>query len=305
MYKAVSNMFMIGAFGLLVVTIAKPDAADRVADRVLGAFTQLPSSAEFALSQSSIEPLIPSAVPTYLRTLRPAVSLIPISDAELAAVSISNIVDATNRERISAGLSPLVVNSALTASAKIKADDMVTLQYFEHESPNGRVVSDLATTAGYDYVAVAENLAYGDSVDGTAFVKRWMDSSGHRANILNPKYKEIGVYVEKGVYEGRSVWFAVQHFGADRSNCPPLDTGLRDSIEKIKRTLAKEQESITLQKALLTASDRVHDQEFFEAVTALNTQIAEYNTSLVLLQEKINQYNPQTIPFNTCVNSYK
>jgi uncharacterized protein YkwD len=86
-------------------------------------------------------------------------------------------------------------------------------QYFAHESPTGEKVSDLAKKFGYDFLLIGENLAMGNFSSDEDLVLAWMESPGHRENILNEKYQEIGVAVKKGIFEGKEVWIAVQHFG--------------------------------------------------------------------------------------------
>ena len=59
----------------------------------------------------------------------------------------------------------------------------------------------------------------------------WMNSPGHRANILNPHFQEIGVAVGKGMYEGHETWIAVQSFGMPLSACPASDANLKIKID--------------------------------------------------------------------------
>jgi uncharacterized protein YkwD len=307
MYRIISNLFVIGAFGLLVLTLAKPELADRAADRVLGIFIEIPT----VPAERRTEPLTPSSAVSYLRTIKPVVGL---QDSEKTATVVdplddetplSNIIDATNRERIKEGLLPLVLNTKLNASARVKTNDMITRQYFEHDSPSGEDIADLARAQGYEYVIVGENLAFGDFVDGDDVVNKWMASAGHRANILNPKYQEIGVYAAKGTYQGRVVWFAVQHFGTNRSACPIISTSLKKTIDTTNKDLKQRQIVIAAEKAILEGSDRPSGEEYKERVAAFNAMVAEYNTALVLSQEKIKTYNAQVAAFNACLAGYQ
>src|SRR6185369_15716694 len=118
------------------------------------------------------------------------------------------------------GLPALKENALLDKAAKKKLDDMFAQQYFEHINPQGKGPSDLAKSVGYDYIAIGENLALGNFKNDAELVQAWMDSPGHRANILNKQYTEIGVAVGQGTYEGKKTWLAVQEFGRPTSSCP-------------------------------------------------------------------------------------
>ena len=90
---------------------------------------------------------------------------------------------------------------------------MFAEQYFAHESPLGNDMVALAGTYNYPYRTIGENLAIGNYLSSQQMVTSWMNSSGHRANILNTSYTEIGVAVVRGTFEGREVWIGVQIYG--------------------------------------------------------------------------------------------
>ena len=125
----------------------------------------------------------------------------------------------------------LLENTKLDQSAELKAQDMLKNQYFAHTSPSGMAVGNLAEKVGYEFIAIGENLALGNFENDEALVQAWMDSPGHRANILNSRYQEIGVAVLKGVFEGRTTWLAVQHFGLPLSVCPSPQEGVKLTID--------------------------------------------------------------------------
>lgn len=104
----------------------------------------------------------------------------------------AEVVAATNAERSRAGRVPLTVDARLTAAAQAHSTDMATRGFFAHESPSGASVSDRVTAAGYSYSVVAENIAAGQRTPDDV-VAGWMDSPGHRANILNPEVRQVGV----------------------------------------------------------------------------------------------------------------
>ncbi|MCM3926520.1 CAP domain-containing protein, partial [Frankia sp. AiPs1] len=113
---------------------------------------------------------------------------------------LAQVVSLTNAEREREGLAPLAVNPTLTAAAAEHSRDMAARGFFAHTSPDGRTVSDRVTDLGYRYARVAENIAAGQTT-AEEVVTGWMQSPGHRANILIPQLRQIGVgYATGGEY---------------------------------------------------------------------------------------------------------
>ncbi|MDP3882692.1 MAG: CAP domain-containing protein [Candidatus Staskawiczbacteria bacterium] len=148
------------------------------------------------------------------RNVTPPVKSEPVQTQASGELVASKIIEYTNWERQKYGLSPLSQNSKLSSAALKKAQDMLSNQYFAHVSPNGTGLVELINSVGYNYSAIAENLAYGNFKTESEVIKAWMASPGHRAAILNKNYTEIGAAIVKGTYQGRTVWMAVQEFGA-------------------------------------------------------------------------------------------
>ncbi|WP_141390859.1 CAP domain-containing protein, partial [Cellulosimicrobium cellulans] len=101
------------------------------------------------------------------------------------------VVERTNAERAAAGCGPLVVDERLTAAAQLHSEDMLAQGYFDHTSLDGRSPWDRAKAQGYANPG-AENIAKGQAT-AEDVVRAWMDSPGHRANILDCDLREIGV----------------------------------------------------------------------------------------------------------------
>lgn len=128
---------------------------------------------------------------------------------EPTASNLDQVAQATvclvNQERTSRGLSSVSENSLLSRAARGHSDDMVARTYFAHDSLGGQSFMDRIRATGYlpssGSWAAGENIAYGTSSLGTpqAIVASWMGSPGHRANILNRSFREIGVGVAAGV----------------------------------------------------------------------------------------------------------
>ena len=116
-----------------------------------------------------------------------------------------------NRERTQRGLSALSENTLLDQASTEHSQDMVTRDYFEHDAPDGRSVSDRLKAVGYargTNHSDGENIAYGVGPKATpsAIVRAWMNSPPHRADILRPAFTEIGIGIALGapvVSEGK------------------------------------------------------------------------------------------------------
>ncbi|MFC8132330.1 sigma-70 family RNA polymerase sigma factor [Streptomyces sp. NPDC057302] len=114
-----------------------------------------------------------------------------------------------NAERAKSGCGPLTLNSKLGDAAQGHSDDMAERDFFDHTNPDGKDPGDRVTAAGYKWSTYGENIAAGQRTPA-AVMDSWMNSSGHRANILNCSFKEIGIGYRQG--SGGPWW--TQNFGA-------------------------------------------------------------------------------------------
>ncbi|MFF3771485.1 CAP domain-containing protein [Streptomyces sp. NPDC002232] len=124
---------------------------------------------------------------------------------------VRDVVALANAEREKAGCGPLRSERRLRAAAQAHADDMAARDYYEHHSPEGRDAGDRISGAGYAWSTWGENIHRGPKTPAKA-MEDWMDSPGHRANILNCSFKDIGVGV---ALAANGPWW-VQDFGARR-----------------------------------------------------------------------------------------
>ncbi|MBD3279449.1 MAG: hypothetical protein GF390_01930 [Candidatus Pacebacteria bacterium] len=130
-------------------------------------------------------------------------------------ITAEQVVNLTNQERQELGLSELVLNPQLTQAALAKAQHMFNNQYWSHVAPDGRQPWDFIKDNGYVYKVAGENLAR-DFSTTPAMIEAWMASPTHRANIVNPKYQEIGIAVVDGELEGFETTLVVQLFGTQQ-----------------------------------------------------------------------------------------
>ncbi|MEU6932440.1 CAP domain-containing protein [Streptomyces sp. NPDC046374] len=114
--------------------------------------------------------------------------------AGTAAQYVDQILGLANAERRKAGCEPLRSDGKLRTAAQRHADDMSDRDYYAHDTPEGRGPGDRITAAGYDWSTWGENIFRGPHTPAEA-VDGWMNSEGHRKNILNCAFREMGVGV--------------------------------------------------------------------------------------------------------------
>ncbi|MFJ4525144.1 CAP domain-containing protein [Streptomyces sp. NPDC088810] len=151
-------------------------------------------------------PAKPRSTPSRTATKAPAPASTPVTVSREAAVE-AEVLKLVNEERAKAGCSPLAANSSLTKLAESFSDDMAARGFFDHTDPDGRTPWDRAAAAGVTDLG-GENIARGQA-DAAAVMQAWMSSPGHRANILNPDFKTLGV----GVHFGPGGPWWTQDFG--------------------------------------------------------------------------------------------
>ncbi|MGP4090322.1 CAP domain-containing protein [Streptomyces sp. KR55] len=133
----------------------------------------------------------------------------PLTPADLTRTA-AEVVELTNRERTRAGLPPLAVDPVLTTAAQAHSTDMVARDFYSHTAPDGSQPWDRAAAAGSTRRSIGENIACGQRSPAEV-VTGWMNSPGHRANILKPGFTHIGIGFAGG---GRAGTYWTQLFGA-------------------------------------------------------------------------------------------
>jgi uncharacterized YkwD family protein/spore coat assembly protein SafA len=112
----------------------------------------------------------------------------------------AEVIRLVNEIRVKNGLKALAANWELSRVARYKSEDMSSARYFSHTSPTYGTPFQMIQSFGLSYRTAGENIAYGQRTPA-AVVDAWMNSSGHRANILNASYTQIGVgYCANGNY---------------------------------------------------------------------------------------------------------
>ena len=112
----------------------------------------------------------------------------------------SELIDFINAERLSYGLGSVRPSNVLMQVARAHSQDMINRDFFDHVNPDGWGAGDRLDNAGYNWMTYGENIGGGYS-SAELMSNGWMNSSGHRANMLNPELTQIGVgYVAGGFY---------------------------------------------------------------------------------------------------------
>lgn len=157
-----------------------------------------------ASSETRIE--VPESPSYYLSTTSRATAVATCTGPTiLLSADEKRTLDLHNLQRAKSLLSALCVDPALTKAARAHSDDMIAKSYFSHTSLTGTTFVTRVTTAGYTpYTALAENIALGSGTSGApdAIFTNWMNSTGHRTNILNGRLRQVGVGVGFGTWKG-------------------------------------------------------------------------------------------------------
>ncbi len=182
----------------------------------------------------------------------------------LASIQSAFLVDLANEDREQEGAGKLIINERLVAAAQLKANDMATKSYFAHVSPEGVTPWHWFGEAKYQYIYAGENLAVNFNRSEDVQVA-WMNSPLHRANILNKKYKEVGIATAEGVYKGKNTTFVVQMFGTPSTLQANLNSG------QVSQDLATEEQPLAL-------SEETAPEENLVAVNNLNPEVEGEST---------------------------
>jgi uncharacterized protein YkwD len=161
------------------------------------------------VTTTTTEPPPPPAVRTPVKQPAPPAPSAPAVRAKTEVeIAEAKVVELTNAERAAHGCPALAADDRLATAARAHSADMAARNYFDHVSQDGRTFVDRVKAAGYPAPG-AENIAAGQRT-AEAVVKGWMDSPGHRANILNCKLKALGAGMALGGSYGR---YWTQNFG--------------------------------------------------------------------------------------------
>ena len=278
------------------------------------------------------EPNVPNAP---LPASNKSMSLLRGTDPNRETLSQSRLISLTNTVRMNNGLPVLEENYLLTMIARERLDDMLQKQYFGHISPSGEGASDMARRVGYRYKLIAENIAYGDFLNNEKVLDGWMQSPGHKKNILAEEPQHIGVAVARGRLKGSDTWVAVQIFGlpslpvtsasrrppknTDPSCNPPSEALARDiekgrsRLSELANVLAGRSEELKGEGARISTFSadpprtNLERSERAAFIAAHNQKVHKYNELIAqqraqqsILRPMIDEYNRRVKAYNEC-----
>ena len=246
----------------------------------------------------------------------------------------AGIIVWTNEARAHEMLPPLRENPRLNMVAAGRVNDMFNRQYFAHRSPSGEGITEMAGRMHYHYRILAENIAQGIFRDDPGVVQGWLQSHGHRKNILSQEVEEIGVGVGKGRLNGEVVWIAVQVFAKSSTSdsdavdqertrsssprsCERPSGPLREEIGRLKsetstlaRRLSDLKAEIEAQRAAPRSGDRRQEEYPGTAESRYENLMARYNLLAEEMKRKddftrdmIAQYNAEVREYNDCMDN--
>lgn len=222
----------------------------------------------------------------------------------------SQILAWTNKHRQKENLKSLRFDNTLNAVAQAKVNDMFEQDYFAHVSPDGIGPAALAEEYEYEYILVGENLAKGNFGTDQKLVQAWMDSPGHRANILKPGYREIGIAVGQTTDNGQEVWLAVQSFGTPKSLCEQPDEYEREEIENEQEEIkelaleleTRKEEISELQEEVFRGNE---SYDYLKKETSyFNELVKEHNQRGSEMNKRAKEFDEKVRKFNNCVKKY-
>lgn len=163
---------------------------------VLGKYLNIAWPAPKTPAPPAITPAPPAITPappvvTPAPSIAPKPSTGPVTPPAGVSADEQQILNLVNKARADAGVGPLQIDPALQKVARLKAQDMVDKRYFSHQSPTYGSPFDMMRQFGVTFKTAGENIAGNSSVEG-AF-NSWMNSPGHRQNILNGNYNYTGI----------------------------------------------------------------------------------------------------------------
>ena len=245
-------------------------------------------------------------------------------------LTTAGVIAYTNKARQeNGGLALLTESQLLHAVARERMNDMIQKHYFAHVSPSGESATDAAQKVGYPYSRIGENIAEGFFANDEKLVLGWMQSPGHRQNILSDEFSEIGVAIGKGMVKGEPVSIAVQIFGrqsppvsqptnvAGVSSEKPSDscarpdesllktinsmgaemTELRNSLEEMRGQIDLIKSKVDRGEGEPTASA----SDYNARVQRFNQLLLEAKTKEAQAREMTSLYNGQVDKYNACI----
>ncbi len=198
------------------------------------------------------------------------VVLSPANTTLASAITNETIVSLANDARVEGGLAELTTSSLLSKAAQNKANDMLARQYFSHNTPDGATPWSFIKAVGYSYTTAGENLAI-DYNCAECVQEAWMKSPGHRANIMNKNFTQIGIGIAQGTYDNHQTIIVVQMFGTPLN--APVTT--KDTPTKVEPAPAPKPVTQVVPTSVPAPTQTVAQQPATQAAPAPTTVIPD------------------------------
>ena len=236
------------------------------------------------------------------KTVQNPAPLLSNVSSDNAQISQTQIIYWTNFERTKATLPTLSENSILDEVALARVNDMFEKGYFEHVSPTGDNVAKMSDRLGYKSVHIGENIAMGNFQSARNLLDAWMASEGHRENILNNNYAEIGVAAKEAMYKGSLVWISAQVFGKPAPYCPLPDPSRKTEIDTDYATSNTMQAQAQNLLSEINSMNPPSNQPLYDSKVAEYKNIEDAMNALIsTTKQLITNYNNDISVYNNCI----
>ena len=204
------------------------------------------------------------------------------------------LVKMTNEERQRIGVSPLKINPKLTRAAEMKARDMISNNYFDHWSPQGRSPWYWIQLSGYDYSHAGENLAMG-FLDTREVHQAWLNSHSHRQNIINSNYQEIGIAVVEGNQSGMNTFFVVQMFASPKETYVALPSYSDINTQEVVEETVNEQIFQEIESEEDITEEEIIESDLAEESIIDTYILGEYDTGVYIYPSGFIEIDARTL----------
>jgi len=202
--------------------------------------------------------------------------------AEVSKNVLFNLVNETRQEK---NISPLKEDPLLTLAAQMKAKDIIERQYFSHSDPQGSPPWEWLKKAGYDFRIAGENLAIG-FLDSEEVFNAWENSYAHRENLMNPRFKEMGIGIAKGKFQDAETTVIVQFFGTKKPQKTSPQVVTVAPQEKIKKETKPNVAGKSLEPSLVEKpKEKMFQESATSQKTAFEISTLETTTSQIATSE--------------------
>lgn len=220
-------------------------------------------------------------------------------------LNAANILYFINKERTGRGLHALKTDSKLTKSARAKSADMITYNYFAHQSPldQKKDFAYFIDQQSYIFIRISENLAMGEFSSAQEVVDAWMKSPAHAANILFADYRDTGISVQqKPNPRGGYDTIIVQHFGLKKNTCPSISQEITAALQTIQSdAVTAKQKADDLKKQIDAQQTKLSSDDLDNLIGIYNTTIRSYNALAQKFTAITDQYNKEAEIYNNCI----